>query len=643
MNPHSSFTFKLFALLVLIMLTLAWTAPAISQTNLVIAVNEVDNRLFPDVGLIVSVSSGQDLPIGGLDASSFELTEDGHKVTGLQSTPIYRNPLSIVFLIDSSKSMGYNPKPTNLQNVATAAQALVNNSLADTDQIAVLSYSDEVELLQTFTSDKTLVNTALGNLVPKENATFNDAMMEAVELLKPLTSKRVLVVVTDGPDSQLSKHTLEQVIDEVLRSKVIVYTIGWGGADPADLKNLAELTFGEAQYIRGDHPELADLQAAFNVIAQQLTPLREQYQLKFKSSLPADNLEHELVVKVNHLGNLAEATARLTAIPREVTITLPDLQEGQAVGGTVRFAPEVIAPASLAQVDITIDGQPLQSLKAEPFIYAWDASSVNPGVHEFGITAQDTAGNIGQMTIHLDVQAPITVAILQPAANATIDTPTKIVVEVAALAKIARVDIVVDQAAVASLDTAPFEFEMDPSQYQAGVHHIQVTALDVNNYSAQASTTVNIAPGGGAGIGWLAIIAVLAFAGILIPLGLRSRRRVKVAMQNEASIPEPAPSASVGQAVLHEIDGLSPGQIWPLTTAETRLGRKRDENDIPLKGLGASRHHAVIRQSEDHFEILALNPQNPIIVNEKEITQQYILKPGDEIRAGDTVFRFEIS
>ena len=87
---------------------------------------------------------------------------------------------------------------------------------------------------------------------------------------------------------------------------------------------------------------------------------------------------------------------------------------------------------------------------------------------------------------------------------------------------------------------------------------------------------------------------------------------------------------------------MSPNQTWPISTDEVRLGRKRDENDIPLKGLSASRHHAVIRCIQGEYVIFTLNPKNPVIVNDQPVIDQQILHNGDLIRAGETVLRFEL-
>ena len=98
---------------------------------------------------------------------------------------------------------------------------------------------------------------------------------------------------------------------------------------------------------------------------------------------------------------------------------------------------------------------------------------------------------------------------------------------------------------------------------------------------------------------------------------------------------------SAGQFYLHEIEGMNPGQIWPLTEGVLRLGRKREINDIPLKGLKASREQAVIEFREGIFIVRSLKIENPIYVNNQPVSNERALEAGDELRAGETILRVE--
>ena len=93
--------------------------------------------------------------------------------------------------------------------------------------------------------------------------------------------------------------------------------------------------------------------------------------------------------------------------------------------------------------------------------------------------------------------------------------------------------------------------------------------------------------------------------------------------------------------VLREMEGLQPGQVWELGAEETRIGRKKNENDIPVAGRSASRRHALIRRSEGHYVLHDLNPANPTYVNGQPVQGQQTLALGDMIRIGESEFKLE--
>ena len=68
---------------------------------------------------------------------------------------------------------------------------------------------------------------------------------------------------------------------------------------------------------------------------------------------------------------------------------------------------------------------------------------------------------------------------------------------------------------------------------------------------------------------------------------------------------------------------------------------KKDENDIALKGLNASRHHAVIKYQQGQYIISPLSAGNPITINGNPVNQATALRDGDIIKLGESVFRFE--
>lgn len=82
------------------------------------------------------------------------------------------------------------------------------------------------------------------------------------------------------------------------------------------------------------------------------------------------------------------------------------------------------------------------------------------------------------------------------------------------------------------------------------------------------------------------------------------------------------------------------GAAFALSNDELSLGRSKT-NTIALVDRSVSRHHCVVRQEEGRFHLLDLQSINGTYVNGKSI-QEHWLEPGDEIRAGQSIFLFSV-
>jgi hypothetical protein len=178
-----------------------------------------------------------------------------------------------------------------------------------------------------------------------------------------------------------------------------------------------------------------------------------------------------------------------------------------------------------------------------------------------------------------------------------------------------------------SSEIAPYGANLDTTKFVTGKHEISVRAMDDQGFKDEVFINVVIELQRKDWIFWLIGLIILAAAALFISLGLRR----KIAYPKE-----------LRKAQLVEVDGLSTGKIWLLKQARTTLGRKASSNDIILKGLNASREHAVIERSQTGYVITAIRLDNHLNINNQSTPQQTLLN-GDVIRLGESVFRFEIT
>ena len=193
--------------------------------------------------------------------------------------------ISMVLAIDTSGSMR-----AKLDTVIKASTSLVKESRKG-DEVAVLEFKDQPELLEEFTTNiGDVVDTLQGLIASKQTAMLDALYVGADYASKEGRNRRkAIVIVTDGIDKD-SYYKFNEVVNHLRETDVQVYLIGFtndlskdgawvfGKSDREKaenlLKQLAEETGGKAFFPK----ELAEV----HTIAQQIsTDLRTQYSIGY--------------------------------------------------------------------------------------------------------------------------------------------------------------------------------------------------------------------------------------------------------------------------------------------------------------------------------------------------------------------------
>lgn len=82
------------------------------------------------------------------------------------------------------------------------------------------------------------------------------------------------------------------------------------------------------------------------------------------------------------------------------------------------------------------------------------------------------------------------------------------------------------------------------------------------------------------------------------------------------------------------------GEAIPLLTVNT-LGRALD-NTLGIADTLVSKHHARIEYGDGHFAVTDVGSTNGTFVNERPVSAPTVLRVGDRIRLGSTVFEFRV-
>jgi VWFA-related protein len=252
--------------------------------------------------------------VAGLKKDNFKLFEDGIQQS-LASITQEDVPISMGILLDLSGSM--KPK---IDQVTKAALAFIRAS-NPRDQVFLIGFSDEVELLQDYTSDIDEIADALDNIIATGGTALYDAVYLGIQKAhtgsKP---KKAIVLITDGEDRD-SYYKLDELLAKVQESDVQVFGVGfldeipdkglfgrWSKTAPEKARDallkISEETGGKAFFPN----KLTDIHG---IVAEIATDLRSQYSLAYFSSNAArDGSFRRVKVELNSQGTSSNNSVR---------------------------------------------------------------------------------------------------------------------------------------------------------------------------------------------------------------------------------------------------------------------------------------------------------------------------------------------
>ncbi len=263
------------------------------------------------VRILTTVTDAQKRLVTGLTKDDFEIL-DNEKPQPLIFFQSDVQPITVIVMIDRSGSVtGTSGAPAQL----TAAVEGFLRRLTPQDQARASAFSDQIQFTSHFTSNRDDVIGELQNFVYGNGTKLFDALLASLDELKGRQGRRVVVVITDGDDTQ-SHASRSTVIERERADDAIVYVIGlhtelfngrrtFRKSPSRDTADLAEETGGG--YFEAQKP--SDVAPMMVRIAEEL---HGQYVLGF-SPTQLDGRVHKLTVNVRQRGLTARARRRYSA------------------------------------------------------------------------------------------------------------------------------------------------------------------------------------------------------------------------------------------------------------------------------------------------------------------------------------------
>lgn len=171
------------------------------------------------VSLPVVVTTREGRRITDLKKEDFQVIEDGvpQEIAGFAATD---EPVSVALVLDTSGST-----ELELARIQNAAIEFVNQLHPD-DEVAVLSFAEDVRLQQDFSIDRDkneygIKKTRSGGCTVEYEAVW----LALNDVLKPVKERKALVLFTDGVDTCSRKASMNETLELAKETYATVYSV----------------------------------------------------------------------------------------------------------------------------------------------------------------------------------------------------------------------------------------------------------------------------------------------------------------------------------------------------------------------------------------------------------------------------------
>ena len=268
------------------------------------------------VSLFATVTDSQKRLVPDLTKEDFEIFDNDKP----QPIAFFQNevqPITVVAMLDTSGSMTASIPLLR----ASAEQFLLRLLPADKGRVG--AFNDKIQFSPRFSADRDELVAALKELDYGNGTRLWDASDASLEELKGIEGRRVVLVFTDGDDTE-SHIGLGKVIDRARADEVMIYAIGleshyFNGqrmvrSQPdSGLRKIADETGGGYFELKAT----SELAPTFTRVAQEL---HSQYVLGFTPTL-LDSKVHKLTLRMKQPGMTARARRSYVAVADKFQIS----------------------------------------------------------------------------------------------------------------------------------------------------------------------------------------------------------------------------------------------------------------------------------------------------------------------------------
>ncbi len=215
----------------------------------------------------------------------FRLFDMGVEVTDFTVTSNSARKSSVCLVVDCSGSMSGQ----SIEMARNAAANFARNANSNVEVGLVGFESDGYTLCEVTASAGAVVN-ATEQLDAGGGTDIASGLYQGMAELKNASGQKIVILLSDGADS--NESGIRSAVEELMRDDIILYCVGFGGADFPFLNEIAQSTGGKLM-IASDSTELNSL---YGLISNYIS---NDYTFTFKTTQKSDALTRTVRIVMN--------------------------------------------------------------------------------------------------------------------------------------------------------------------------------------------------------------------------------------------------------------------------------------------------------------------------------------------------------
>ncbi len=275
-------------------------------------IRSIDATAFPTVRVTVNVATETE---GALKKHDFAVTDMGAAISDirlLNAEEIARTgaDMSVMLVVDRSGSMDGKPMEDTKAAVVNFAK-----NLDPAISLGLVAFDSSAELVVPAGLDHTALLRGVDSIYASGGTSIASGLQVASDALAGENGRKIVILLSDGADGNTG--AIDAVLTALRQHNVVVYTIGFAGADTNYLNYIADTTGGK--FIQADSSAL--LSEVYASIGEYMI---NDYVIEFEAT--ADLLTYRRNLRVQTKKNRALATS-----PYHVGVPYEDILEEDAL------------------------------------------------------------------------------------------------------------------------------------------------------------------------------------------------------------------------------------------------------------------------------------------------------------------------